>query len=62
MVYKFFDKKFSGGVIENEIIQTKELAEELHKSIIKKNWKKESTFVFYRHYLECWSSRYAIDK
>ena len=37
MVYKFFDKKFSGGVIENEIIQTKELAQELHKSIIKKN-------------------------
>ena len=34
MVYKFFDKKFSGGVIENEIMQNKELAKELLKPII----------------------------
>ena len=34
MVYKFFDKKFSG--IENEIIYNKELAEVLHKPIIRK--------------------------
>ena len=31
MVYKFFDKKTSGGAVENKIMQNKELAEELHK-------------------------------
>ena len=36
MGYKFFDKKISGGIVENEIMSKKYLAEELHKSIIKK--------------------------
>ena len=36
MVYKFFDKKTSGGVIKNEVMSNKELAKELHKSIIRK--------------------------
>ena len=36
MVYKLFDKKFSGSGIKNEIISNKELAEELHKLIIRK--------------------------
>ena len=36
MVYKFFVKKNSGGTVKNEIISNKELAEELHKSIITK--------------------------
>ena len=36
MVYNFFDKKTGGGAIKNEIISTKELAEELHKTIIRK--------------------------
>ena len=36
MGYKFFDKKISGGIVENEIMSNKYLAEELHKSIIKK--------------------------
>ena len=36
MVYKFFVKKISGGTVKNEIISNKELAEELHKSIITK--------------------------
>ena len=36
MVYKFFDKKTSGGTVKNEIISNKELAEELHKPIITK--------------------------
>ena len=35
MVYKFFDKKASGGTIKNKIIPNKELAEELHKPIIR---------------------------
>ena len=36
MVYKFFDKKTVGGAVKSEIMQDKELAEELHKSIIRK--------------------------
>ena len=36
MVYKFFGKKLSGGTVKNQIIPKKELAEELHKPIIKK--------------------------
>ena len=44
MIYKFFDKKTFGGAatlanksaIENEIISNKELAEALHKPIIRK--------------------------
>ena len=35
MVYKFFDKKTSGGAMENEIMSNKYLAEELHKPIIR---------------------------
>ena len=31
MVYKFFDKKISGGTVKNENISNKDLAEELHK-------------------------------
>ena len=34
MVYKFFDKKTSGGGIKNENISNKEFAEDLHKPII----------------------------
>ena len=41
MVYKFFDKKASGSDIKNENISEKELAEELHKPIIRKFLKKE---------------------
>ena len=36
MVYKFFDKKTSGGASKNEFMSNKELAEELHKLIIRK--------------------------
>ena len=36
MVYKFFDKKTSGSGIKNENISNKELAEDLHKTIIRK--------------------------
>ena len=36
MVYNFFYKKSSSSGIENENISNKELAEELHKPIIKK--------------------------
>ena len=36
MVYKFFDKKLKGAGIKNEIKQNQQLANELHKSIIRK--------------------------
>ena len=36
MVYKFVAKKVSGETVKNEIISNKELAEELHKPIIRK--------------------------
>ena len=59
MVYKFFDKKISGGAamfanssaIKNENISNTELAEELHKPIIREFNK--STLAFYRQYLGC---------
>ena len=49
MVYTFFDKKISGGAataanksaIKNENISDKELAEELHKLIIRKSQKRK---------------------
>ena len=36
MVYKFFDKKISGSGIKNENMSDQQLAEELHKPIIRK--------------------------
>ena len=35
MVYRFFDKNTSGSGIKNENISNKELAEELHKPVIR---------------------------
>ena len=41
MVYTFFDKKSSGGVVKRENMLNQRSAEELHKPIIRKfeNWK-----------------------
>ena len=36
MIYKFFDKKTSGGTVKNEIISNKILGEELQKPNITK--------------------------
>ena len=40
MVYKFFDKKSASGggvtALKNQITQNQQLAEELHKAIIRK--------------------------
>ena len=36
MVYKCFNKKFSVSVVKSEIIPSQQLAEELHKPIIRK--------------------------
>ena len=60
MVYKSFDKKTSGSNIKNKNILNKELAEELHKPIIRKFKKKKSTLTFYWQYFGCRFSRYAI--
>ena len=57
MVYTFFDKKTSGGsatlanksVIKNENISNKELAEELHKTIIRKFNKRKVRSPFIDH-------------
>ena len=62
MVYKFFDKKTCGGTVKNDIMSNKKSAEELHKPIIRKFDKTLiSILIFYRQYLGCWSSWYAID-
>ena len=47
MVYKFFDKETAGSGIKNENISNKELAQELHKSIIRKFKKRKvhSSFI-----------------
>ena len=47
MVYQFFHEKTSGGTVKNEIIIIKELAEELHKPIIRKFKKRKvhSSFI-----------------
>ena len=36
MVYKFFDKKTSGGTVRSENMSDQELAEKLHKPIVRK--------------------------
>ena len=36
MIYRFFDKKTSGGTVKNENISNEELPEELCKPIVKK--------------------------
>ena len=36
MIYKFFDKKSADSGIKNKITQNRQLAEELHKPIIRK--------------------------
>ena len=45
MVYKFFDEKSAGSGIKNEIKQKQQLANELHKPIIRKFYKKKSLFI-----------------
>ena len=47
MIYKFFDRKTSGSGIKNENISDQQLAEELHKPIIRKFKKRKvhSTFI-----------------
>ena len=46
MCYKYFDKKSSGSGIKDEIKQNEQLAEELHKPVIKKFKKRRAYFSF----------------
>ena len=48
MVYNFFDKKATGVAAKNEVMQNKELAEELHKPLIRKFIKRKvySSFIY----------------
>ena len=69
MVYKFFNKKTKGSGVTlanklaiKSIPQNEQLAEELHKAIIKKIKKKESIFSMQRQYSGCRFSKYAINK
>ena len=45
MVYKFFDKKKHASGIINENISNKELAQELHKTIIRKFNNRKYTYL-----------------
>ena len=47
MVYKFFDKKSKGTGIKNEIEQNQQLANELHKPIIRK-FKKRKVYSYFK--------------
>ena len=47
MVYKFFDKRFSVGAIENEFTSNQKLAEELHRPIIRK-FEKQKVYPSFR--------------
>ena len=41
IVYKFFDKKTSGGTVKSEIILNQQIAKELHEPIIRKSEKRK---------------------
>ena len=56
----FLIKKTSGSSFKNENMLDLQLAEYLHKTIIKKIREKKSTITFYRQYLGFWSCWYAI--
>ena len=47
MVYKFFGKKLKGAGIKNEIKENQQLANELHKPIIRK-FKKRKVYSFFK--------------
>ena len=51
MVYIFFDKKASGTSIKS--MPNQQLADELHRPIIRKFRKKKSIFIIQRQYLGC---------
>ena len=62
VIYKFLDKKISGGAVKSKIMSNQQSAEELHKPVISTFEKMNISLIVYKQYLRCWSSRYAIDK
>ena len=61
MVYKCFDKKTSTSVIANDSMPDQQLAERLHKQIIR-NFSKRKTHSLFIDNIWDGYSRYAIDK
>ena len=70
MVYKFFDKK-SASLTDKSVSRSgvnillefnEELAEELHKNQLIKNFKKEKFILSLEIIFGCWFSWYAINK
>ena len=57
MVYRFFDRKPKGSGIKNEIKQNEQLAEELHKPIIRK-FKKRKVYSALKNYI--WAADLAV--
>ena len=49
MVYKFFDKATAGGTAKNEILLNIQLAEELHKPVIRQFEKRKVDSYFIDH-------------
>ena len=58
MVYKFFDKKSQGRGLVNNNKENVQLANELHKPIIRK-FKRRKVYSSFREYLGCRFHRYA---
>ena len=50
MVYNFFDKKTAGSGIKNEIKENQQLANELHKPVIRK-FNKRKVYSAYKDYI-----------
>ena len=48
MVYKTFDKKSKGSGIKNEIKENQQLANELHKPIIRKIKKRKKVYSYFK--------------
>ena len=53
MIYKFLDKKISGGAVKSEIMSNQQSAEELHKPVIRTFEKMKVSLIVYKQYLRC---------
>ena len=62
MVYKFFGKNSKGGSVNNEIKQSQQLVEELHKPNTRTFKERKIFFFISRQYLGRWFSWYKISK
>ena len=53
LVYKLFDKKFSGSGVKSEILPNQELAEDLQKKIIRKFEKRKVYSLYVDNIWDC---------